>query len=237
MELITYQQVGSTQDVARQVTAAGHPLPFAIAAATQSAGRGRDGKSWNSPPGGLWLTTAFDVPSAAAVQQAAMAAAQGVAAVLTTQTGLQAVVKWPNDLLLHRRKVCGILAETLVAPERTTLLLGIGLNVNNAVSQQQLPRATSVSWELGHTLELEPITRAIVDILDLNIDILVQHGFHAFSAWMNDNLALRGELVTIEFNNQHDVGRVTGVSETGGLLLQQQDGSLSEISAGSIYLW
>jgi len=237
MELLTYAEIESTQYTARQLAVSGRALPFAVVANTQSNGRGRDGKNWYSPPGGLWLTLAFDVPSAAAVQQAAMVAAQSVAAVLLAQTGIRALVKWPNDLLVNRRKVCGILAETLVAPERTTLLLGIGLNVNNAIPQEQLPRATSLSCEIAHTCELEPITRAIVDVLELNVNILIQHGFQAFRAWMNENLALRGELVTIEFNNQRDVGRVAGLSETGGLMLENRDGSLNEVSAGSVYLW
>src|SRR5664279_2735729 len=128
MELITYSNITSTQDTARQIALEGHLLPFAVVAETQSAGRGRRGKSWDSPEGGLWLTLALAVPSPETARQSAMVAAHAVASVVLTQTGVRTLVKWPNDLLVKRRKVCGILAETLVQPGMAILLIGIGLN-------------------------------------------------------------------------------------------------------------
>ncbi len=144
MELLAYPNIASTQDTARQIALDGHSLPFAVIAETQSEGRGRRGREWNSPPGGLWLTLALAVPSPEAVRQSAMVAAHAVAAVVLVETGVRTLVKWPNDLLVKRRKVCGILAETLVRPGTTILLVGIGVNVNNVVLSDQLPHATSL---------------------------------------------------------------------------------------------
>jgi len=237
MELVTYSNIASTQDTARQMALDGHLLPFAVIAETQSAGRGRRGKSWDSPQGGLWLTLALAVPSPQAIRQSAMVAALGVASVVLTETGVRTLIKWPNDLLVKRRKVCGILAETLVRPGTTTLLVGIGLNVNNAVPPDQLSHVTSLRGELGRTIDVRPLCASILNMVERDISSLILRGFDIFSPWLDANLALRGELVTVEFNDQRESGRITGLSKTGALLLKSPDGSLTEVDAGSVYNW
>jgi len=237
LELVTYSNIASTQDTARQIALDGHLLPFAITAETQSAGRGRRGKSWDSPQGGLWLTLALAVPSPEAIRQSAMVAAHAVASVVLTETGVRTLIKWPNDLLVKRRKVCGILAETLVQSGTTTLLVGIGLNVNNAVPPDQLPHVTSLRGELGRTIDVLPLCASILNMVERDISSLILRGFDIFSPWMDANLALRGEFVTVEFNDQRESGRVTGLSKTGALLLKNPDGSLTEVDAGSVYNW
>lgn len=237
MELLTFASIASTQDTARETALDGHALPFAVTAETQSGGRGRRGKSWNSPPGGLWLTMALSVPSAAAVRQSAMAAAHGVATAVLTETGVRTLVKWPNDLLVERRKVCGILAETLVQSGTTILLVGIGVNVNNTVPQDQLPRAISLVAEMGHSVDLQRLRDSVLTMVALDIDTLILRGFDIFRPWMDANLALRDELVAVEFNDQLESGRVAGLSGTGALLLKKPDGSLAEVDAGSVYDW
>jgi len=237
MELVTYSNIASTQDTARQIALDGHLLPFAVIAETQSAGRGRRGKSWDSPQGGLWLTLALAVPSPETIRQSAMVAAHAVASVVLTETGVRTLVKWPNDLLVKRRKVCGILAETLVQSGTTTLLVGIGLNVNNTVTPDQLPHVTSLRGELGRTIDVQSLCASILNMVALDISSLILRGFDIFSPWMDANLALRDELVTVEFNDKRESGRVTGLSRTGALLLKNPDGSLTEVDAGSVYDW
>jgi BirA family biotin operon repressor/biotin-[acetyl-CoA-carboxylase] ligase len=237
MELLTYANIASTQDTARQIALGGHLLPFAIIAETQSKGRGRRGKSWDSPPGGLWLTLALAVPSAETVRQSAMVAAHAVASAVLTETGVRTLLKWPNDLLVKRRKVCGILAETLVQSATTTLLVGIGVNVNNVVPPDQLPRAVSLREELGHSFDLQHLCASVLNMLELDMNTLILHGFDAFGSWIDANLALRDELVTVEFNDQRESGWVAGLSRNGALLLKNTDGSLKEVDAGSVYDW
>jgi BirA family biotin operon repressor/biotin-[acetyl-CoA-carboxylase] ligase len=237
MELLTYANIASTQDTARQIALDGHLLPFAVIAETQSEGRGRRGKSWDSPPGGLWLTLALAVPSAETVRQSAMVAAHAVASVVLTETGVRTLLKWPNDLLVKRRKVCGILAETFVQSGTTTLLLGIGVNVNNVVPPDQLPRAASLREELGHSFDLQHLSASVLNMVELDMNTLILRGFDTFGPWIDANLALRDELVTVEFNGQREWGWVAGLSRTGALLLKNTDGSLKEVDAGSIYDW
>ncbi|HWQ21102.1 MAG TPA: biotin--[acetyl-CoA-carboxylase] ligase [Clostridia bacterium] len=237
MEFLTYSEVASTQETARILAAEGRALPFAVVAETQSRGRGRRGKNWDSPRGGLWLTLALAVPSAGAVHQSAIVAAHAVATVVLTATGLHTLVKWPNDLLVERRKVCGILAETLVQTDTTLLMVGIGLNVNNVVPPDQLPQATSLKAELEHDLDVWQLATSVVTMVQLDIGTLITAGFDPFTPWIETSLALREELVTVEFNHQRTSGRVAGVSRTGALLLKNPNGSLEEVDAGSVYNW
>jgi BirA family biotin operon repressor/biotin-[acetyl-CoA-carboxylase] ligase len=166
-----------------------------------------------------------------------MAAAHGVATAVLTETGVRTLVKWPNDLLIERRKVCGILAETLVQSRTSILLVGIGVNVNNTVPQDRLPRAISLMAQMGHSVDLQRLRDSVMTRVALDIDTLILRGFDIFRPWMDANLALRDELVAVEFNNQLESGRVAGLSGTGALLLKKPDGSLVEVDAGSVYDW
>jgi BirA family biotin operon repressor/biotin-[acetyl-CoA-carboxylase] ligase len=237
MEVLRYSVIPSTQDLARQLALGSHRLPFAVLAQTQSRGRGRLGRDWLSPEGGLWLTVALDVPSAEAIRQAALVAAFAVAHALLAISGLQMYVKWPNDLLVRRRKVCGILAETLVQPAKTTLLLGMGINVNNSVDENCSLQATSLNNELKHTVSLDDLTAAVIAEVECDIAILIQRGFTPFQPWIQSHLALLGETITVEFNGQRESGRVEGLSSTGALLLADKDSLVKEVDAGSVYYW
>lgn len=237
MKLLSYSTVASTQDTARQVALDGHALPFAVWAETQSRGRGRRGKDWDSPQGGLWMTLALAVSSAEAVRQSAIVAAHAVAGVVLTETGVRTLVKWPNDLLVERRKVCGILAETLVQGGSTILLVGIGVNVNNIIPSHRTSQVTSLREELGHSLNVLHLAAIVMNMVEQDISTLMLRGFDAFVPWVEASLALRGELVTVHFNDERESGRVAGLSRTGALLLENPDGSLKEVDAGSVYYW
>ena len=237
MKVLTYKELTSTQDAARKATSDGEHLPFAVVAEKQVAGRGRSGRHWVSPPGGLWLTLALAVPEIEIVRQAAMAAAHAVSIAIERETSLATLVKWPNDLLCGDRKVCGILAESLLLPDTNTLLLGVGLNVNNPRLPEQLPRMTSLQDELGHHVSLERLTALVPDLLFTDILELAQHGFGPFYGWIMDHLALRGQEVGVDFNGQHDKGILVGISPTGSLLLKDGPEPARAIDAGSIYEW
>ncbi len=237
MEVLRYSKIPSTQDTARRLALGSRHLPFAIVAQTQSEGRGRVGRSWLSPEGGLWLTVAIDVPSAQTVRQAALAAAFAVAHAVLTTTNVQTYIKWPNDLLIGRQKVCGILAEALVQSATTILLLGIGINVNNSIDERCLQRATSLKDELNHAVDLDVLATTVIAEVERNMETLIQQGFSPFRQWVQSHLALLGETITVEFNDQRESGRVEGLSSTGALLLADDNGLVREVDAGSVYEW
>jgi len=157
--VLLYEEVTSTND--RALTLGGDGL--VVAADMQTAGRGRHGRSWHSEPGlGLWFSIALERPLAGL----SFAAPLAVRDVLKAWG--HAVVKWPNDVLLNGRKVCGVLVEN----RRGRTALGIGINVHH--TEDDFPaglreKATSVEWASGRSCDRSVLLRDVLTRLDERI--------------------------------------------------------------------
>jgi BirA family biotin operon repressor/biotin-[acetyl-CoA-carboxylase] ligase len=138
--LQAFQQVGSTMDLAHRLAKSGHPEGSLVWAARQTQGRGRLGRPWASPPGGIYLSFILRPRrSAADIPQLALVTGLACAEAVRERTGLSPAIRWPNDLLLDERKVAGILVE---AKDRAVI---IGVGVNLTTDPGQLPdTATSL---------------------------------------------------------------------------------------------
>lgn len=132
--LEAYSDIGSTNDRAREIAATGARAPAMVISARQSAGRGRHGRSWAAPTGGLWASFLLDVPIAQAPWIPLAVGAAVAHAIERVCEGVRVGIKWPNDLLVEGAKVCGILCE---ATAGDALVVGVGVNV--AVRAGDLP--------------------------------------------------------------------------------------------------
>ena len=110
-------------------------------------------------------------------------------------------------------------------------------NPNNTIDDRVLPRATSLKDELNRSVNTDCLLGVIMTRVDQDIASLAERGFSAFLPWLQSHLALVGETVAIEINDQQEHGRVKGLSETGALLLTDVNGLIREVDAGSIYSW
>ena len=127
-----FDSTGSTNDVAKQLAAAGSPAGTLVVTAAQTAGRGQAGNQWLAPPGSALTATIILRPVLAPSQAAQLALLGGLAAqqAITAGAKVDALLKWPNDVLLGNRKVCGVLAESSFAGEQCEwVVLGFGVNV------------------------------------------------------------------------------------------------------------
>ena len=161
--IIFFSTTGSTNDVALDLAARGGHDGAIVIADEQTAGRGRHGRNWFSPPGsGLYVSIVLRPADARVDPQRAtslltLAAGLALAEAIEAATGLRADIKWPNDLLVARRKLAGILAES-ASSDLGRIVLGFGLNVGARAYPRELgDRATSLETELGR-----PIDRAVV---------------------------------------------------------------------------
>ncbi len=135
-----------------------------VVADTQSEGRGRQGRGWDSPPGGLYMTALLEVGSHANLIP--LVAGVAVAETMRDHFGVEAVLKWPNDVLIEGRKVGGILVDAeWSGDERGVLLLGVGINLNNAIPEH-LEEATSLSEESGEEIDVEAFLERLLESLD-----------------------------------------------------------------------
>lgn len=150
--VLWYPEIGSTNDAANELAAAGEAEGTVVVADTQTAGRGRLGRSWTSPPGAGIYASVILRPHAAVASLVTLAAGVAVAEGIEASTALPVALKWPNDVVTREgRKLAGILAEASAA---SSVVLGFGINVMPAAYPAAIvSRATSIESELGRPID------------------------------------------------------------------------------------
>lgn len=233
-------RVGSTNEEAKRLALAGAPEFTLIWALEQTQGRGRRGRSWTSPPGNLYVSLLLrpDVGPAEAAQigfVAAVALAEMLRPLLPP--GVEVALKWPNDVLVGRRKVSGILPEALAADEGgriEALVLGIGVNVASHPDGTAWP-ATDLATA-GVEIGLEPLLERLAAALDRWVALWRRDGFSPVrNRWMSLALA-RGEPVELRLDGRTLSGRFVEIDPEGALVLAPADGSPPQrIRAGEVF--
>lgn len=179
-----------------------------IVADTQSAGRGQHGRSWQCPPGAGVLLSALLYPPQELRRPVLLAAWAAVAVCETIDKtiGMEAQIKWPNDVLIQGRKVCGILIE-----QGRGTVVGIGLNVNQTEAMfaaAGLPQASSLGNFVGHILNCQQVTRSLIEALDVGYDHLCQGDRSTLEAEWKSRLGLLGKPVAVECHEGLQHGRL-----------------------------
>jgi BirA family transcriptional regulator, biotin operon repressor / biotin---[acetyl-CoA-carboxylase] ligase len=209
----------STNDRARELAQAGAPHGTLVTAAEQTAGRGRQGRTWTAPPGSaLLLSVVLRDPPALLPLAGALAVAE--------VAGAGAQIKWPNDVLLDGRKVAGILAEG--RPQDGWAVLGIGLNV--ALRIEDLPpELHETAGSLGlDPADLEPTLERLLDTLERSLALDEATLLDAYRA----RDALRGREVSWTTGR----GRAAGIDGEGRLVVELAEGGRTALSAGEVHL-
>lgn len=242
------ERIGSTNQALLDAVQRGERLAsgYVLAALEQTAGRGRHGRRWLSRPG-RDLTFSFllrvDCP---AVRRASLlqAVALGVSDWLVVRHGLDAAVKWPNDVLVRGRKICGVLAEQApsIASAQTPIVVGVGLNLN--ATAQELAGvdrpATSVLVETGEAAPVRAVLPEVLEAIRHRLIVWEQGGFAALrSDWMRrcGDVGRTVRVVDAETDATERVGRVVGFGEAGELLLRQADGRVVSVWSGDVVQW
>jgi BirA family transcriptional regulator, biotin operon repressor / biotin---[acetyl-CoA-carboxylase] ligase len=236
------RETTSTNDVAAHLAELGAPEGTIVAADAQTAGRGRLGRAWFSPPGaGLYVSILlrpareaakdFD-PAALLTLACGVAAAEGIRAA----TGLPAEIKWPNDVMVGRRKLAGILAEA--AAEAGTLkyvILGFGVNLQPAAYPADIAkRATSVEAETGRPADRARIFVEILKSLEARHRDLQAGKFDVIlSAWRSLAPSLPSSIVEWDSPGGPRRGRAEDIDERGALLVRV-GGTIERLIAGEV---
>ncbi|HEY7792183.1 MAG TPA: biotin--[acetyl-CoA-carboxylase] ligase [Vicinamibacterales bacterium] len=236
-----FPTIGSTNDLAMTSAASGAPEGTTIVADEQTAGRGRRGRTWFSPPGsGLYVSVVLR-PAAPdvltpAVTLLTLAAGVALAEGIRAATGLPVNIKWPNDLVIGRRKLAGILAEAVSATGGVqAIVLGFGINIRPAAYPPDLaPRATSLESELGRGVDRGLVLAEALAGLAARYDELRARRFdNILGAWRTLAPGSRGSLVEWATPSGPRHGRTEGIDDTGALLVRTSD-AVERIVAGEI---
>lgn len=237
--VVVYPSIGSTNDEAKRLAETGEPEGTLVIAEGQTAGRGRLQRSWWAPPGTALLMSLIFRPDLAPyqAQRLTMLCSLAICEAIARTTGLAPAVKWPNDVLLHGRKVCGILTELgIEGPRLAYAVVGMGINVNVDFSGagELASTATSLVQELGHEASRLELLRAIlVDIDERYARLRAGESPHA--EWAA-RLATLGQQVIVTTPTEQLSGFATGVDADGTLLLRDENGALHHILAGDVTL-
>ncbi|CAA7599923.1 Hypothetical protein DEACI_0557 [Acididesulfobacillus acetoxydans] len=233
-----FDELSSTNDWAHEAVKQGAEHGLTVMARRQVKGRGRLGRCFESPAGGLWLSVVLKpkVPLADAAKltlSASLAVLDGIRAAC----GVEAGIKWPNDIIYQGRKLAGILGE--VAGEWTTLqsiVLGIGINCNLRKDQfpQDIP-AETLQDITGTNLNLNILAARVLERLEYEVETLEREGFDsARERWLANAWGL-GEDVLVRRGTEVFTGRLAGISAEGALLLESP-GGFKSFSAGEVQL-
>lgn len=233
-ELRCYDQVDSTNLVARELARSGAVHGTVVSAESQSRGRGRLGRGWVSPGHkNLYLSIVLrsELPVGRLPQIGLLA---GVAACDTLREWQRATLKWPNDVLIGGRKVCGILAEI----EGTqTVILGIGMNVNAEESDfpEELRRkAGSLLLAGGRPLDRAHVIGRLLTHLETWYDTWTREGFAPIAAAWRERSGLIGRMIHVAESGMEISGQVLGLGEDGSLRLRLASGEEHRIIAGDV---
>jgi BirA family transcriptional regulator, biotin operon repressor / biotin---[acetyl-CoA-carboxylase] ligase len=237
-----FHEVDSTQRVAAALAEQGADQGTVVIAERQTAGRGRLGRSWHSPPGvNLYMTVILRPRmSLAAVPQLSLVAGVAVAEALETIAPKLVALKWPNDVWLAGRKAGGIIAEAVTdaSQERLSVLLGIGLNLNlrwEEIPPELRDKATSVLITTAREVDRVQFAAKLLSMLELRYHEAEFGGFAAVRAVYERYFALNGRRVTVIDGSKTTSGVVRCLDSDGALILDSKDGPL-RILTGDVSL-
>ena len=228
-----YKRLQSTNKTAYRLADDGAEEWTVIISEIQTKGRGRRGRIWKSPKGGLWLSVVLRPrirPEEASILQ--FLGSNACRRAIENSSGIGAKTKWPNDLILDSRKLGGILVEIKLVQHRIAFaIMGIGINVN--LGPQRLPvGAISLSEYSGRVYDVEAILKAFLRSLAQ----LYQRPWdpsQAVREWW-ENCIHKGKLVEVETEREVVKGMNTGIDELGHLIVQADDGKNHSLVEGTL---
>ena len=240
--LVCLKETESTNAVAFRLAEEGAPEGTVVFADAQSAGKGRLGRVWLSPPGvNLYCSVVLRPPiSPVAACQLTFLSVVAVARAIERCTKLLPQIKWPNDILVSGKKVAGLLNEMNAETEKVNfVVLGIGVNLNMRLSQLgegvRHP-ATSLLEEGGAEVDRVAFARTLLAELDQLYDRFLLEGEGPVRAEWLERSAIRGRQVRVNCGAREFSGAVEGVDSFGALLVRLPDGALETVLSGDVTL-
>jgi len=238
-----FDKIESTQDCALSMAQNDSPSGTVIIAEKQSAGRGRMGKKWISPKGGLWMSIILQPRfTSRKISLIQFIGALAVGDSILEMTGIVCTHKWPNDILIRGKKVCGILVDANFEGDKGgTVVVGIGLNANfstqelfNSATLEGCSDVTTLRDEIKHDIALNDITKLIIEKLE-HYYLLLEDGKtgEIIESWKRGS-EIFGQKVTIKDGDNILYGRALGLDDFGALLITLVDGSVKKVLFGEV---
>ncbi len=237
--MVHYFRADSTNTIALRMASEGADHGTAVVAEEQTAGRGRFGRVWYSEKSsGIYVSVLLRPPLAPGAAPAlTLMAGVAAQAAVERSTGLVTDIRWPNDLLLNNKKLCGILTEMSAEVDRLhAVVIGIGINVNHREIPDELRSiATSLRLESGKTHSRIQILAALLRELEHYYQILLKQGVEAIvNRWTAVSTYARGKRIVVRTPSGEFRATTAGLESNGALRLRYDDGRVEPLVAGEI---
>jgi len=230
-QLTTLDETGSTNDEVAKAARVGAPEGTAVFARQQTAGRGRQGRNWQSLPGNVFFSMLLRPPQekSATIGQLAFVVGLAVGEALGSY-GVSWQLKWPNDVFINSQKIAGILLES----EPGWVVAGIGINVQHTPPATDRP-ITSLRQE-GHETTPEAVIAVLMQRFEYWYALWQQQGFMPVrEEWLKHAYNIGGAVKVALANGQFAEGRFTSLDKDGALLIANQNGEEQRILAGDVF--
>lgn len=234
-----YDEIDSTNSEAKKKAENGAPHGTLVITERQTGGRGRRGKKWISPKGsGIWMS--FILRPEIQPFHASMltlVAAMAVVSALEKTEGVECSIKWPNDIVLNGRKICGILTEMSAEPDAVNyVVIGIGINANTTEFDEEIQSiASSVFLETGRKIKRSQVVADFAKEFERYYEIFMQtQDMSGLLTEYNSRLINAGKEVKIIDMKNEFTGSAIGIDENGELLVKRENGYVEKIIAGEV---
>jgi BirA family biotin operon repressor/biotin-[acetyl-CoA-carboxylase] ligase len=238
--VLRFESLPSTNDLAREMAQSGEGEGLVILARQQTAGRGRHGRSWSSPPGeGLYVSlvlrpdiTPIDSPVIT------LAAAVAVAETLEQDYRIPSDIKWPNDVLARGRKICGILVESAIEANKLLYaIMGIGVNLGQREFPEELKEtATSLLIESEQLVTPDEFLKPLLERLEYWYRQATAQPSEVIARWEAMSSYARNCVVRVESSDSIIEGTTRGLTAKGALVIEMAGGERREIVSGEVKL-
>jgi len=234
-----FTEVTSTNNVAKELATLGAKEGTIIVAETQTAGRGRLGRNWLSPKGGIWFSIILrPIVEAREAFKITFLTAVAVARTIRKMFKLKAEIEWPNDVLIKGKKVCGILTETSVRGETVdSVIVGVGINANvdiNSFPSDLKKTVTTLVAEIKREVDQENFLQVLLAELEVYYKMFKENKFNSIlDEWKQLNRLFGANVEVVSFNEKVR-GRAVNVDQNGALIVRLADGTVRKVFSGDV---
>ena len=236
--LYIYNEVSSTNTIAQFLSQNGIGNGSVVVAEKQTAGRGRSGKSWESPLGGVWLSVIL-TPDVDYSKIPLITLATGVAvAKALERIGVEnPEIKWPNDIMINGKKVCGILTEGVTNFNSIkNVIIGVGIDANLSIEdfpKELQAKTTSLEIELERKINENLLIKIFLEELEQTIELFNSEAYEEIlMEWRKRSYTI-GKIVEVKKPHKKPYdGYAIGISKEGALIVEKNDGSLEKVISG-----
>ncbi|MDD4954156.1 MAG: biotin--[acetyl-CoA-carboxylase] ligase [Candidatus Omnitrophica bacterium] len=231
-----FEGAASTMDIAAELSLKGAPEGTIVIAESQTKGRGRLGRIWFSPKyKGIYLSLILR-PRILPAQASALTllAAVSICEAIREITGITAQIKWPNDILVHNKKVGGILTELSAETDKINfVVIGIGLNINND-KKSLIAGALSLKEQKKESINRVLLLQEILRKIEKNLTLFKKKGPSSIIDKWREHAITLSRRVKVYCQSQHIEGQAIDIDADGGLLVRKDSGIVEKVMAGDV---